>query len=82
MPGSDRPVVHLTNSTKLRGVKEYARNSNKPVYSFLGVPYAAPPVGKQRFQPPQPVPLWEGERDASEFGEATIDFLIDHCFDI
>lgn len=30
------------------------------IQAFLGVPYAAPPVGPLRFRPPQPVAPWEG----------------------
>ncbi|GAB3945648.1 carboxylesterase family protein [Kribbella albertanoniae] len=35
---------------------------------FRAVPYAAPPVGPNRFQPPQPVPAWSGVRDARSVG--------------
>lgn len=31
---------------------------------YLGVPYAAPPVGALRWQPPQPVVPWQGVRQA------------------
>lgn len=35
---------------------------------FRGIPYAAPPTGDLRWQPPQPVAVWEGTRDATQFG--------------
>lgn len=34
------------------------------VERFLGIPYAAPPVGKRRFKEPEPVVPWDGIRDA------------------
>jgi para-nitrobenzyl esterase len=38
------------------------------IRTFLGVPYAAPPVGDNRFAPSRPVAAWEGERDATTPG--------------
>jgi para-nitrobenzyl esterase len=33
---------------------------------FRGIPYAAPPVGKNRWRAPQPVAPWSGVRDATK----------------
>ena len=38
------------------------------VKAFLGLPYAAPPVGDLRWKAPQPPIPWKGERDATDFG--------------
>src|SRR5215471_12790244 len=40
------------------------------VRSFLGIPFAAPPVGDLRFRAPQPAAGWSGVRDATKFGSA------------
>jgi len=36
--------------------------------AFLGIPYAAPPVGPLRWKPPQPAAKWGARRDATQFG--------------
>jgi para-nitrobenzyl esterase len=38
------------------------------VYSFKGIPYAAPPVGDMRWKEPQPVKNWDGVHAAKDFG--------------
>ena len=62
---STEPLVKVA-SGELRGVVKDG------VASYLGVPYAASPVGMLRWMPPQPVASWEGVRDAAAFGESCI----------
>ncbi|CAN0242274.1 unnamed protein product [Lampetra fluviatilis] len=61
------PVV-TTNYGKLRGVKVSLNNEILgPVQQFLGVPYAAPPVGERRFLPPEPPASYGHVRNATAF---------------
>ncbi|HEX5420911.1 MAG TPA: carboxylesterase family protein [Gammaproteobacteria bacterium] len=39
---------------------------------FRGLPFAAPPVGENRWRAPQPVKAWQGVRDASKFGDVCV----------
>src|SRR5271169_246394 len=56
------PVVRV-ESGRLSGVLA------KPgVYSYRGIPYAAPPVGMLRWKAPQPAAPWSGVRAADHFG--------------
>jgi para-nitrobenzyl esterase len=58
------PTVVLTGNESLRG------RALDGMRSFLGVPYAAAPVGALRWRPPQPPPSWTGERSATAFRSA------------
>ncbi|MFJ8021506.1 carboxylesterase/lipase family protein [Streptomyces sp. NPDC096311] len=42
------------------------------VVSWKGIPFAAPPVGPLRFAPPEPAVPWEGVRDGSRYGAASL----------
>ncbi len=52
-------VIATTRDGRLRG-----QRIDESVAAFKGIPYAAPPVGRLRFRPPQPVESWDGVRDA------------------
>ncbi|NXP93415.1 NLGN3 protein, partial [Passerina amoena] len=61
------PTVN-THYGKLRGVRvPLPSEILGPVDQYLGVPYAAPPVGEKRFMPPEPPPSWSGIRNATHF---------------
>ncbi len=45
------------------------------ITSYKGIPYAAPPVGGLRWQPPAPALPWQGTRSAREFGSACMQNL-------
>jgi para-nitrobenzyl esterase len=59
--GPDRPLVH-TNRGPVRG---FVKNA---VDTFLGIPYAAPPVGPLRWRPPRPHARWHRPLHATAYG--------------
>ncbi|XIE81464.1 carboxylesterase/lipase family protein [Streptomyces sp. SBR177] len=52
-----------TGKGRVRG-----RRAADGVVAVLGVPYAAPPFGADRFRPPRPAASWSGTRDCTVFG--------------
>lgn len=57
----------LTVRTEQGKVRGKTINEGK-VKAFLGLPYAAAPVGDLRWKAPQPPANWTGERDATKYG--------------
>ncbi|XP_077292832.1 venom carboxylesterase-6-like [Arctopsyche grandis] len=49
----------------LKGVKVKTIN-NKEYFSFKGIPYAEPPIGKLRFKAPVPVKNWTGIKEVTK----------------
>lgn len=45
-----------------------AGSAKDGMMSFLGIPYAAAPIGDLRWRAPQPVKAWRGTRRATDFG--------------
>jgi len=55
-------VVVKTNAGPVEG------RVSDGIASFLGIPFAAPPFGANRFRPPQPPEPWTKARTAHEYG--------------
>ncbi|CAH0724848.1 unnamed protein product, partial [Brenthis ino] len=46
------PVANLPQG-RVVGIKVFTENSFTPIEAFFGIPYAAPPIGRLRFSPPE-----------------------------
>jgi para-nitrobenzyl esterase len=60
-PGSGAAPIGTTIDGAVRGT------AGPGSHAFLGLPYAAPPIGNLRWRPPQPPAHWHGVRDATSF---------------
>jgi para-nitrobenzyl esterase len=58
---SNPPAAKTVNGT-VEGI------SKSGISIFLGIPYAAPPVGDLRWKAPQPVKNWQGVKKTVQFG--------------
>ncbi|XP_044268467.1 juvenile hormone esterase-like isoform X2 [Tribolium madens] len=59
----ENPVV-VTTSGRVQG----RIWPNSSFYAFQGIPYAKPPLGKLRFQAPEPPEPWNGTKICHEYG--------------
>ncbi|XP_060878202.1 esterase FE4-like isoform X2 [Metopolophium dirhodum] len=64
----------------LRGLHNKTLLSNKPYVSFLGIPYAKPPINDLRFKAPVKHPGWSGVLEAISEGDRCMQyaFMTDH----
>ncbi|MFF5497724.1 carboxylesterase/lipase family protein [Streptomyces aquilus] len=63
VPADSGGLIVTTDTGRLQG--KHADSADQ----YLGVPYAAPPVGKLRWQPPQRATSWSGVRQATEYAD-------------
>ncbi len=57
-----------TKYGKVRGLPA----ADPRITSFKGIPFAAPPVGKNRWRAPQPCQKWEGVKDCFQFAPISV----------
>ncbi|XP_049999637.1 liver carboxylesterase-like isoform X1 [Alexandromys fortis] len=59
--------IRNTHTGQVRGSLVHVKDSDVGVHTFLGIPFAKPPVGPLRFAPPEPPEPWSGVRDGTSF---------------
>jgi para-nitrobenzyl esterase len=69
------PLTLETESGRVQGLTRNAGRHGRRVAQFLGIPYAAPPIGRLRFRAPEPAIGWAGIRDATRHGPAPVQAL-------
>ncbi|XP_028635135.1 pyrethroid hydrolase Ces2a-like [Grammomys surdaster] len=61
---SDSPIRN-THSGQVRGSLVHVKDTKAGVHTFLGIPFAKPPVGPLRFAPPEDPEPWSSVRDTT-----------------
>ncbi|XP_028635127.1 pyrethroid hydrolase Ces2a-like isoform X1 [Grammomys surdaster] len=61
---SDSPIRN-THTGQVRGRFVHVKDTKAGVHTFLGIPFAKPPVGPLRFAPPEDPEPWSGVRDGT-----------------
>ncbi|XP_036044307.1 pyrethroid hydrolase Ces2e-like isoform X2 [Onychomys torridus] len=57
--------IRNTQTGQVQGSLVYLEDINMGAHTFLGIPFAKPPVGPLRFAPPEPPEPWNGVRDGT-----------------
>ncbi|XP_035297322.1 liver carboxylesterase isoform X2 [Cricetulus griseus] len=57
--------IRSTHTGQVRGSLLHVKDGDIGVHTFLGIPFAKPPVGSLRFAPPEPPEPWSGVRDGT-----------------
>ncbi|XP_076988783.1 LOW QUALITY PROTEIN: cocaine esterase [Tamandua tetradactyla] len=57
--------IRTTHTGQVRGSLIHVKGTDVGVHSFLGIPFAKPPLGPLRFAPPQTPEPWSGVRDGT-----------------
>nr|XP_020030137.1 pyrethroid hydrolase Ces2e-like isoform X1 [Castor canadensis] len=57
--------IRTTHTGQVRGSLVHVKGTDVGVHTFLGIPFAKPPLGPLRFAPPEPAAPWSGVRDGT-----------------
>ncbi|XP_036044846.1 pyrethroid hydrolase Ces2e-like isoform X2 [Onychomys torridus] len=59
--------IRNTHTGQVRGSLVHVKGTKAGVHTFLGIPFAKPPVGPLRFAPPEAPEPWSGVRDGTTY---------------
>nr|XP_021482790.1 pyrethroid hydrolase Ces2e-like [Meriones unguiculatus] len=59
--------IRNTHTGQVQGSLVHVRDTDIAVHTFLGIPFAKPPVGLLRFAPPEAPEPWSGVRDGTSY---------------
>ncbi|XP_025867228.2 cocaine esterase isoform X1 [Vulpes vulpes] len=57
--------IRTTHTGQVRGSLVHVEGTDVGVHTFLGIPFAKPPLGLLRFAPPEPPEPWSGVKDGT-----------------
>ena len=67
-----RPEPEKATERTLPGGRVVGKHAGNGALAWLGLPYAAAPVGELRWRAPRPVPAWKGVLEATRPGSACL----------
>ncbi|XP_051030262.1 acylcarnitine hydrolase-like [Phodopus roborovskii] len=59
--------IRTTHTGLVQGRLVHLNDTREAVHTFLGIPFAKPPLGKLRFAPPEAPEPWSGVRDGTSY---------------
>ncbi|XP_034378069.1 pyrethroid hydrolase Ces2e-like isoform X1 [Arvicanthis niloticus] len=59
--------IRTTHTGQVQGSLVHLNDTGVGVHTFLGIPFAKPPLGQLRFAPPQPPEPWSGVRSGTTY---------------
>lgn len=67
--------IRTTHTGQVLGSLVHVKSADAGVHTFLGIPFAKPPLGPLRFAPPEPPESWSGVRDGTTHPDACLQDL-------
>ncbi|XP_037371734.1 cocaine esterase [Talpa occidentalis] len=59
--------IRNTHTGQVRGSLVHVEGTDVRAHTFLGIPFAKPPLGQLRFAPPEPPESWSGVKDGTSY---------------